>query len=78
MKTRLYYSFMVGTAIAMGNMRGNPESHGQIAAAVHVLDSKIAGGVQSGAAPLEPGKAAMPQPQPAPAHGAHGDVSLTA
>ncbi len=24
MKTRLYYSFMVGTAIAMGNMRGNP------------------------------------------------------
>ena len=26
MKTRLYYSFMVGTAIAMGNMRGNPES----------------------------------------------------
>lgn len=39
MKTRLYYSFMVGTALAMGNMRPNPESQNR-PAIVTVLDSK--------------------------------------
>ena len=38
MKTRLYYSFMVGTAIAMGNMRGNPNSAAR-PAIITVMDS---------------------------------------
>jgi hypothetical protein len=76
MKTRLYYSFMVGTAIAMGNMRGNPESHRQIAAAVQVLDTKIAGGVQSGASPLDPAKAGSSKP--ATASESQSKVSVTA
>ncbi len=75
MKTRLYYSFMVGTALAMGNMRPNPESQNR-PAILTVLDSK---------SPL-PAQAVSPEthrenplpPQDPPGRAAQGGISLTA
>lgn len=75
MKTRLYYSFMVGTALAMGNMRPNPESQNR-PAIVTVLDSKSplpAVGAAAEAHRDHP----LPQ-QGAPATDAQGGIILTA
>ncbi len=72
MKTRLYYSFMVGTAIAMGNMRGNPDSHNR-AAMVTLMDSKSPKPAQAPAAD------AATHPAPPVNHDAsQGDISLIA
>jgi hypothetical protein len=76
MKTRLYYSFMVGTAIAMGNMRGNPESQ-ERPAIITLLNTKSP-------APGQPAQASTENQIPSlddqrsGNQSASGDVALTA